>query len=111
MSNKKINESGFKRQSTLPTLKIPNNDLMKNKNENDSESSSRIKITENSQNEGEYKMKSVRIKEPKVFTIYYEENSENKSINYDNYYEAEPSFFQKLLCCSTKGDNNNCFIF
>ena len=101
MSNKKINESGFKRQSTLPTLKIPNNDLMKNKNENDSESSSRIKITENSQNEGEYKMKSVRIKEPKVFTIYYE----------DNYYEAEPSFFQKLLCCSTKGDHNNCFIF
>jgi hypothetical protein len=110
MSNKKINESGFKRQFTIPSIKIPNNDFMK-KFDNDSDSSSRIKNTENSLNDGEYKRKSVNVREPKVFTIYYEENSENKSINYDNYYEGESNFFQKLFCCSSKGNNNDCFIF
>ena len=110
MSNKKKNESGFKRQMTLPTLKMPNNDFMK-KLDNDSDSSSRVKDTENNQSDGEFKMKSVKVREPKVFTIYYDENSENKSINYENYYEGESNFFQKLFCCSSKDNNNNCFIF
>lgn len=106
---KKMNESRFKKGQTLSALTLPTVDFVKTMLD-DSDNSSKIKNTESSQNDNEVKIKTSKTKEPKVHTIYFDEKSEEKSINYDNYLDGyQSNFFQKFFCC--ENNNNDCFIF
>ena len=104
----KMNESRFKKGQTISALTLPKVDFVKTTLD-DSDNSSLIKNTESSQNDSEIRIKTSKTKEPKVHTIYFDEKSEEKSINYDYYLEGyQSNFFQKFFCCQ---NNNDCIIF
>ena len=108
IDNKKINESRFKKQQAISALTFPRVDFRRTSFD-DSDNSSRIKNTESSQNESDRKIKSSKTKEPRVQTIYFDEKSDDKTLNFENYIEGyQSNFFQKFFCCD---NNDNCFIF